>query len=439
MKFAVKSIFFLIVLIILPACQNHISNTEVKSESTLSKIDKTETKEKNKVEEKEIATEEVISIDSLANYEMKKLEYEDELYEIEIEYPKFSYAPIDKLLQAVKNKLFEEQKVFETYEEEEEEEDYFLGDYKHRFNSIIREPIVITKDFISIYFEEYMVMGYTGFELGSTFNFNLHNNHMITIDEVLQQHSTTEDTMRELISLELIYGENFEELRYGDASENYIAKVREEMEPGNFDFSFFTLTEESIIFYKQFYSLFSNSDGIVGVELKWSDVEAYMEENALDNQDLESDYDDLYFLSPFEGKIQQELFYTDPDYGFTIEFPESWKGKYSIEVEEGSDMSSIKEVSKTITFSMVEGSKLVGTIFSIRVMEDIPEEEAWSQFEYGPFETLFATHNNNAFTVIPAGGMSAELYEEPYLDLGYALSGMVSDVQEFIVDTVTFE
>ena len=293
---------------------------------TLDSLEEVEkgTEERGTREETEnVEIEEEDPIINLDSYETVVLEDTQESHEISIKYPKFGYPPIDDLLEKNMNTTFKADKeLFEdTYQTELEMKDEGMPPIPYYLTREFEEP-VITEDFVSIYFEDYVFMGGVhGHPRSYAFNYDLNNNQIITLDDLLRKYDIPLNAISDLVAQQLVEDEQFAQWRDSYGEEAYRAAVVEETIPLRSNFSDFKMTEESIIFYKPYYRLFSNAEGIVGVEFTWDKLEKYIQEN------------DVQFELPpyvFGDSVApaSSLQYTDEDYGFTLRVPESWENRY---------------------------------------------------------------------------------------------------------------
>lgn len=149
----VKFIFFLsLSFILLIGCnQDYASNQK---ETTDQHAEEKLAEQTNEEEKKDSNMDQLIA--DLQNFETKKLEYQDERTFIEIEYPQFSYEPLDQIIDKEMKETLEENKEFGMNNEEENPN----GDADYAFTRSFDDP-VITEDFVSIFFRDRIFWGGT--------------------------------------------------------------------------------------------------------------------------------------------------------------------------------------------------------------------------------------------------------------------------------------
>lgn len=386
-----------------------------------------EDKEKNK-SNVEKTKEDLVP--ELKDYETIVLEDIKENHNITIEYPKFNYAPLDEVL-LNKHKEFEgQQEQVEIYREDG------LDDY-YSYHSTFEKPI-ITENIVSIYFEGRFYSG-GGFNFSNTLNFDLKNKRVITLDDVLKEHSISLEVMADLVSQKLINDEKFEEHRPDPVTEQYKNDVMKETAPEESNYSSFIQTDDSIIFYKQYYSLFPNSDGIIDVEITWDEVEDY-KKNYSESYDTEPVQDFITYEFGDFVEPQRTLKYVDHAYDFSVDIPQSWKGRYIVRTKENYYEHLPIEPSKSIAFSMIEEGKYIGDLFSIKVLEGISEGEVKEYYKDWPgFEGFIGAGNKVVLVYTRPGMLPEQLYEEPYIEIGNQFSIMVEEDMPKILDTLQFQ
>lgn len=386
----------------------------------------TEPKEKSvSMEVEEDKTEDLAS--QLQNYEIVVLEDYGDYHDIRVEYPKFNYEPLDEILSDKENEFEGQLKQAEDFREDGNEDVYSYHIYV--------EDVNITEDVVSIYYEGRFYHG-GGFSIASSLNYDLKNDRVITLDDVLQEHSISLAEMADLVAENLMIDELL--LEYYDNPEKVRDKVEEETKPIESNYSTFTLTDDSITFYKQYFSLFSNADGIVGVEVTWDEVEEY-KANYSGKSDTGLIEDRWKYKFGDEVEPSDSLIYDDKEYQFTVELPESWKGKYFIQISKSDFEHFPKEPSKSIVFNMVHNGKYIGYLFSIEVLEGISEEEVKEYYKNWPgFEGFIGAGNNVVLVYARPGEMEAPLYEEPYIEVGNEFAKMVEEDMPKILDTLEF-
>ncbi|MBS4178166.1 DUF3298 and DUF4163 domain-containing protein [Lederbergia citrea] len=376
-------------------------------------------------ESKKIKVKQEDLLTKLGDYETIKLEDKDEENEITIEYPKFAYPPLDDILSNEMDASFEMQTI--------SKEKYLLNEFgfntsdQYRFTTTFDKPI-ITKNFVSIYFEDYQYMGGAHGMLGaSTFNFDLKNERIITIHDVMKEHSTNLEVISKLVAQKLITAEEFDKYREKPVTDRYKQSVKEETMPVEINYSTFTLTEDSITFYKQYYSIFPNAAGIVGVEIKWDEVETYMNsgdentENILEDNEVDS------------GNSQNLITYKNDDYHFTLSIPSSWEGKYT--VQKG-NWNIAAEASYDFNFTF--DGEVICNIFSINIL-DVNEDELGEDHDVGPM-TYITGKNGKTFTYSKIMELPEEfMIDEKLIKVQDEFLTMVNDDVSKIVETISFE
>lgn len=422
MKNLIIFILLIVNLIFINGCKKEGDTTEV-----------TEPKEKAvEIETVEVDETENL-IEQLKNYEIVVLEDQGEYHQVRVEYPKFDYEPLDEIL-SDKQREFEGQiEQAKEFSSEEFRSEGIEEVYSYESNV---ENVIITDNIVSIYYEGRFYQGGGGFPIKSSLNYDLNNDRIITLDDVLEEHSITLEELADLFAEKLLTDERLYE--YHENPELLRAEVEEETKPIESNYSTFTLTDDSITFYGEYYSLFPNAEGIIDIEITWDEVEEYKE-----NKNGKSDTDAVTsrwfykFGDPVEAT--NSLKYDDQEYRFTVDLPESWKGKYFVQITKSDFEYFPKEPSKSIVFNMVHDGKYVGYIFSIEVLEGISEEEVKAYYENWPgFEGFIGAGNDVVLIYSRPGEMEAPLYEEPYLEVGNQFSKMVEEDMPKILESLEF-
>ncbi|WP_368901911.1 hypothetical protein [Oceanobacillus oncorhynchi] len=410
----------------------HQSENEEKSEESVEE-------DSEEVEEK-IMEEENIEEDlgsKLENYETIVLGDTNDVKEITVEYPHFSYAPLDDIISSEMEDIFEREK------DVDENDEFYENSFgaKHSFIRTFEEPI-ISSDFVSVYFEDNVYYAAANSHLVSnTINFDLRNDSVISLEEVLNEHATSLDEIAELAAQKLITDDKFAGYREDPVSDYYMEAAYEVTDPLENDYDSFTLSEEALTVYiPQYNSLFAQSEGIVGVELPWDEIESFQDNSYNEEAINESvqEIDSYGFGAPAEAMTA--LTYMDEEYGFSVDLPESWEGKYTVRESEDYYDHLIKEPSKSIVFSLVEEGMYIGDLFSIEVIEGIDEDEVEEYYEDWPgFEGYIGAGNDVVLVYTRPGMMPDQLYEEPYIETGNQFSQMVEQDMSGILETVEFE
>ncbi|MFD1412270.1 hypothetical protein [Oceanobacillus jeddahense] len=371
------------------------------------------------------------------NYETIVLEDTNDVKEITVEYPYFSYAPLDDIISR------EMEDIFEGEKDVDENDAFYENSFgvKHSFIRTFEEPI-ISSDFVSVYFEDNVYYAAANSLLVSnTINFDLRNDSVITLEEVLNEHATSLDEIAELAAQKLITDDKFAEYREDPVSDYYMEAAYEVTDPLENDYNSFTLSEEALTVYiPQDNSLFARSEGIVGVELPWDEIEGFQGSSYDEEAANELVQETTSYIFGESAEAMTALTYMDEEYGFSVELPESWEGKYVVRESEDYYDHLIKESSKSIVFSMVEDGMYIGDLFSIEVIEGIDENEVEAYYEDWPgFEGYIAAGNDIVLVYTRPGMMPEQLYEEPYIETGNQFSQMVEQDMSGILETVEFE
>ncbi|MCJ8009098.1 PdaC/SigV domain-containing protein [Lederbergia wuyishanensis] len=346
----------------------------------------------------------------LTNYESITLEEKNEEHEVTIEYPKFSYEPLDDILSSQMDASFQ----LQTSDDNEALFEYDMEGIQYIFTTSFKKP-VITQDYVSIYFEDYQYWGGAhGMSSPHSFNFDLKNDRIMTIHDVMKEHSTTLQVMSEMVAQKLINDEGFAEYREEPVTADYRQSVKSETIPVEENFSTFTLSEDGITFYKQYFSLFPNAMGIVGIDLKWLDVDNYM----TSEKEEASNTNDSFT-------------YQNDDYNFVLTLPSSWEGKY---VVSKGDWNMDAEVS--YDFNFVHNGEVICNLFSINILnEDVVGEDP----ELGMM-TYIDRKNSNIYTYSTIPEMPEEFMEGGKLEnLQDMLVKMVNDDVPNIIETFDFK
>ncbi|WP_068677364.1 DUF3298 domain-containing protein [Oceanobacillus sp. Castelsardo] len=422
MKFLAPILSLAFILLLISGCNSNETPTNAEVDEN-----KVEAEEEIKVENEEEVEEDLVS--KLKNYETIVLEDLKESHDITIEYPKFGFAPLDEIISVRNEEDFKgQQEQAESYRQ-----DGFTDSYS--YNITFAEPI-ITENIVSIYFDGRFYHG-GGFPLSYTINFDLKNERLITLDDVLEEHSTSLEVIADLLAQKLINDERFAQYRDEPVTERYKDAVEKETTPDEKYYSSFTLTDDSITFYKQYPSIMPNAEGIVGIELTWDEVESYM-------RTAEDDYQKAGTVTyEFGDSVEpaSTLQYTDEDYGFSLTFPESWKDSYLVHETSITEYHFAPvEPSKVLAVSMVEDGKYIGDVFFIDVLEGVSEQEAKAFYKQGEgFQDFVAEGNGVSLAYGMIGEMPLPLYEEPYLETGNQYAKMAQDDRVTILETVKFK
>lgn len=407
-----KNITILALLLLLVGCSQQGTADQ---KETVSEKEKVGTVNEDSVKEvvKETATkgekesETEKPLPDLSQYETVKLEKKEESFEIEIEYPSFGYEPIDKLLAGEMQSQFEnsQEAAKEIIEDPAYEKEEGLGTkIKYSYSVSFKAPVV-TDDFVSIYFDVYIYMGGVhGMEQSYAFNYDLKNNRLMNLEDVLSEKGTTLQNVSKLVAEELINSDLFAEYRPDPVTFTYKEDVKKETEPTTTNYYAFSLTEDAIILYKQFYSLFPNSAGVVGVAVSWDKIDAATEEK------------------------KNDIVYQNDDHHFALRLPASWEGKYV--VKEG-DWNVAAEIS--YDFQFMHNGKEICNIFSISVINTESADDT------GPMN-LIANHNGKSYVWNSIMEMPPEFLEGGELqELEEEFARMVNEEVPEIMETFTFE
>lgn len=337
---------------------------------------------------------------NLQNYETIVLEEVDENREIKIEYPHFDYEPLDEIISKEMESTFESQKGFADEMSDAMEDENSDGvEASHHFVMTFEEP-TITDDFVSIHFDGRISMGVSGMSVDTSINFDLHNNQIITQEDVLKEHGTNLQAISEVVAEKLITDEAFEMYRGNPVSDSYINHVYKETDPSENKYDSFTLDEDGITFYNQYYSIFPNAAGIVGVSLDWDEIDAQVNKSEEVSQETRSDVGT----------------YVNDEYDFTLNIPESWEGKYTVKKGDWHPFAIA-----SYDFQFVYEGKEICNIFSINIHD--------KNAETGP-EIVIAEGNGYLFTYNTIMELPLEFYE------GGTLSHLEEDLLSMVNEDV---
>lgn len=384
------------------------------------------TKVKAGAEKKEFQEKQEIDFDT---YEKKVIENKNNGRRVSIEYPQFGYEKLDQIIEKKMESAFEEEKEnLEGLWDGEREEGV-----TYSFTRRMKEP-VITEDIISLCFEDYFFFGAAhGIFTSYSINFDLKTERVLTLDEVLAKHDTSLDVVVDAVADKLMTDEQFADYRSGYFG-NYAEDVEKETEPMKGNYNGFTIQEDSITFYHQYYPLFPNAAGMVEIELKWSELEDYQKKNhdKVNNSRAYSFGDQV--------KPAKSLTYHDKDFGFSFAFPPSWKNHYMLQIPDSSDLFEPYQPSKVIQLSMVDEGKFIGRLVTIGVLEGVTQEEMEDYYEGSLGTEAFMAAGNDLVLVYsipyePPG----QTYGDEYGGLGKGYLQMVQGDMDKIVESVKFE
>ncbi|WP_190279564.1 DUF3298 and DUF4163 domain-containing protein [Ornithinibacillus gellani] len=220
-------------------------NTDAKNES-----DEANQKDEPKQSLKEVAM----------NYETVELIEEKESYKITFSFPRFSIPEIDALVAEPMQKEFEEEvkRIKENAENLSEEEKELESQYQSLFDVSFSEP-VITDEFISILFNDYIYGGGVHGDYGVTgFNFDIQKKRVIQLEDVIQDMNKldklAEKTLEKLIQKEVVIPNG-----------SYFDIAEESTKPDPKNYANFTLTTDGIIFYFNPYAVAPYAAGLIEV------------------------------------------------------------------------------------------------------------------------------------------------------------------------------
>ncbi len=343
---------------------------------------------------------------NLSKYETVKLEDKQEEFEIEIEYPSFSYAPVDELLSKEMQSQFKNSQKAAKEIIEDIYEDGLGTNLKYSYHVFFEKP-VITDEFVSIYFNIRIYMGgASGMSQSYAFNYDLKNQQLLDLEEVLKRRDTNLQIVSKLVADELIHGDQFAEYREDPAPFTYKTSVKGETEPTVENYYAFSLTEDSIILYKQFYSLFPNAAGVVGVEVSWEKIDKATEEK------------------------KNDIVYKNDDYHFTLHLPSSWEGKFIVKED---DWNVAAETS--YDFQFMHNGKEISNIFSVSVLDT----ESDGDEEFGPMNFI-ASQNGKTFVWNSIMEVPPEFWEGGELhELQNEFTHMLNEDLREVIETFTLE
>lgn len=439
MKLNTVVVSFAIITIILSGCNNQEASEKVKDESKNNVKNKSEYVQNGKEVKTGIKNKE--SKDKIKGYETVKLENDDEGNKISIKYPKFSYKPIDKIIEK------ERKSDFEFRKEERDEIQQGIGASGFRelygYTMTFEEPL-ITKDFVSFYSESYLHTGGAhGTPYANSFNFDLKNNQIITLDDVLEQHSTTLEAMSKIVAEKIIHDDSFTKFLSDSLTDYDRQIVSEETEAIEDNYSEFTLTENSIIFHKSYYQITSLAEGIIPVEILWTEVEEYMDDfksSETGSEELKKEDETVYYDFGDSVKPLTSLNYENDKYGFKFKLPESWKEKYIIQEIDIADTNFVKTPSTVLAFSRVEDGKFIGDVFVLAIIENESANEIMNYYKNGSgYETVVDNGDDLILIFEQPGQMPTQVYEYPFKETGDRLAKMIGSDLPNIRNSVKFQ
>ena len=339
MKKAAAIIFIIIPFLFMFGCDQN-------KETAVNEVEEEDSTVEMETKTEEVVEEEEAAIPNLTNYETVRLEEKTDQREIVIEYPDFKYEPVDKVIvNRMETDFTNQMGLADELLEISDAEDGF-GSF-HFYYLGFDEP-TITEDYVSIHFDGNISMGApSGQPVDYSFNYDLKEDKIISLEDILREYQTNVIEISNLVAEKIIKDDRFAGYRDEPVSANYLQMVEEETEPSSDNYQSFTIDEEGITFYKTYFSILPNSEGIVGVKINWDELGVTDEssEETSQSRDLEGTY-------------------TNEEYHFSLNIPESWEGKYTTK-----NGNWHPTALASVDFQFVHDGEEVSNIFSINIYD----------------------------------------------------------------------
>lgn len=118
----------------------------------------------------------------------------------------------------------------------------------------------------------------------------------------------------------------------------------------------------------------------------------------------------------------EKIVYKDDLYGFSLELPSSWEGKYTVERE-----TWIDDVSDSVSFNFKEDN-IFNNIFTIVIMNESFSQDEWEEL----FLIYIVEDDGKTFSYLNIMEPTEELLQEENKDVLERLTDMVESVPEVI-------
>lgn len=387
-----------LIFILLAGCSN--------SESTSAASEVSNQNEDHKESEKD--KEKALLAKKLSNYETVELTDKTERSDLQVNYPKFDYEPLDKLIEP------EATNTFDHHKKAKDDEDFFSepAQVVYTFTSEFDEP-VITDDFVSLHFNDYIYAGGAHGSPGtSSLYFDLEKNRELTIEEVLEKHEVSLEALSDLIANKIITDDRYRGYHSDPDSNQFEMDVIASITPDPDNFSTFKVTDEDITIYNTYYGFFPLAAGTVDTEVSWKDLQERTKKLEQKTESVTSD----------------SLTYMNDDYDFELTLPPSWEDKFTVDKDSAASQPS--ESSYNFNFT-VDGDTICN-IFTIYVYDEDNYQEV-------PLEQYITRKDGKVYTYGTIMEIPIEFSTDPLLDNEVdGFSEMVNEDVPEIIKSLTF-
>lgn len=384
-----------LILILLAGCSNSETTSAMSEVSNQSKDNKESQRDKEKA----------LLAKKLTNFETVELKDKTGHSDLQVNYPKFDYEPLDKLIEPQATSTFDHHKKAKDDEDLNSEPFY-------TYTSEFDDP-VITDDFVSLHFNDYIYAGGAHGSPGtSSLYFDLEKNRELTIEEVLEKHEVSLEALSDLIASKIITDDRYKGYHSDPDSYQFEMDVIASITPDPDNFSTFKATDENITIYNTYYGFLPLAAGTVDTEVSWKDLQERTRK--LEQKTVSSK--------------NNSLTYTNKDYDFELTLPPSWEDKFTVDKDSVASQSS--EASYNFNFT-VDGDTICN-IFTIYVYDE-------NDYKEGPIERYITKKDGKVYTYGTIMEMPIEFSTDPLLDNEVeGFSKMVNEDVPELIKSFTF-